>query len=125
LPPAPGLAPVRGAITDRRALAANGTPLPPALCYFGCDAPDTDFLHAEKLRRRAGGRGLAAARLQRDPVDGQRFVQDRIAAQGDEVWDLLTLRAIVYVCGDGRRMAPAFATPSALSTRGALRTSTE
>lgn len=42
-----GLAPFRGAIADR---AATDTQLAPALCYFGCDAPDADFLHAEELR---------------------------------------------------------------------------
>jgi len=34
------------------------------------------------------------------------FVQHRIAAEADEVWDLLNSGARVYVCGDGSRMAP-------------------
>lgn len=39
-----------------------------------------------------------------------RYVQDRIAADADEVWDLLgdpAKDSHVYVCGDGARMAPA------------------
>ncbi|GAA0388986.1 hypothetical protein [Streptomyces luteireticuli] len=34
------------------------------------------------------------------------FVQDRITAEGAEVWRLLQDGAKVYVCGDGNRMAP-------------------
>lgn len=44
-----GLAPFRGAAADRLAALAEGAELPPGLCYFGCDAPDADFLHAEEL----------------------------------------------------------------------------
>lgn len=34
------------------------------------------------------------------------FVQHRIAAEADEVWELLEAGARVYLCGDGSRMAP-------------------
>ncbi|MFC9842386.1 cytochrome P450 [Streptomyces sp. NPDC060223] len=104
-----GLAPFRGAIADRHALVASGagTQLAPALCYFGCDAPDADFLHAEELRaaEAAGAVSLRPA-FSAAPVDGVTFVQHRIAAEADEVWDLLDTGARVYVCGDGSRMAP-------------------
>ncbi|GAA1106928.1 hypothetical protein GCM10009663_56140 [Kitasatospora arboriphila] len=50
------------------------------------------------------------------PVTGARFVQDRIAAEGEEVWSLLEAGAQVYVCGDGARMAPAYVPRSAPST---------
>lgn len=40
------------------------------------------------------------------PVEGLRFVQDRITAEADEVWEQLEAGAEVYVCGDGARMAP-------------------
>jgi cytochrome P450/NADPH-cytochrome P450 reductase len=73
-----GLAPFRGAVADRTAAIARGDRLPPALLYFGCDAPDADFLHAGELW----------------------------AAEADEVWRLLGAGARVYVCGDGARMAP-------------------
>ncbi|MEV0523038.1 cytochrome P450 [Streptomyces sp. NPDC050439] len=102
-----GLAPFRGTIADRTALIASGTQLPPALCYFGCDHPDADFLHAAELRaaEAAGAVSLRPA-FSAAPVDGAAFVQHRIAAEGEEVWALLTAGARVYVCGDGSRMAP-------------------
>ncbi|MBL1101096.1 hypothetical protein JK363_31430 [Streptomyces sp. 205] len=86
---------------------ATGAELAPALCYFGCDAPDTDFLHAGELRT-AERAGAVSPRpvFSETPVDGPRFVQDRIAAEGEEVWRLLTAGATVHVCGDGGRMAP-------------------
>ncbi|MER5719420.1 cytochrome P450 [Streptomyces sp. NPDC002132] len=102
-----GLAPFRGAVADRVAALASGARLAPALCYFGCDAPEADFLHAGELRaaETAGALSLRPA-FSAAPENGALFVQHRIAAEGDEVWQLLTAGARVYVCGDGTRMAP-------------------
>ncbi|MFF1705368.1 cytochrome P450 [Streptomyces sp. NPDC058252] len=102
-----GLAPFRGAIADRSAALAGGGQLAPAVCYFGCDAPDADFLHADELRaaEAAGAVSLRPA-FSAAPVEGAAFVQHRIAAEADEVWELLNAGARVYVCGDGSRMAP-------------------
>ncbi|SEP72077.1 cytochrome P450 / NADPH-cytochrome P450 reductase [Streptomyces sp. yr375] len=102
-----GLAPFRGAVADRTAALAAGAELPPAVCYFGCDAPDADFLHAEELRaaETAGAVSLRPA-FSQAPDGGTRYVQHRIAAEADEVWRLLADGARVHVCGDGSRMAP-------------------
>ncbi|WP_225097551.1 cytochrome P450 [Streptomyces sp. CoH27] len=102
-----GLAPFRGAVADRVTARAAGAELPPALLYFGCDAPDADFLHADELRaaETAGAVSLRPA-FSAAPQNGAMFVQHRIAAEADEVWDLLNSGARVYVCGDGSRMAP-------------------
>ncbi|MFE0047897.1 bifunctional cytochrome P450/NADPH--P450 reductase [Streptomyces albireticuli] len=102
-----GLAPFRGAVADRLALVRRGTPLAPALCYFGCDHPDVDYLHRAELEA-ADRSGAVSMRpvFSKSPENGARFVQDRIAAEGAEVWRLLEAGARVYVCGDGGRMAP-------------------
>ncbi|MET8546818.1 flavodoxin domain-containing protein, partial [Kitasatospora sp. NPDC004799] len=102
-----GLAPFRGAVADRRALLAEGAGLAPALLYFGCDDPEADYLHRGELEaaERAGAVSLRPAFSER-PQHGRRFVQDRIAAEAAEVWELLEAGAEVYVCGDGARMAP-------------------
>ncbi|MFJ4077818.1 cytochrome P450 [Streptomyces iakyrus] len=102
-----GLAPFRGVIADRTAALAAGAELAPALCYFGCDAPDADFLHAAELRaaETAGAVSLRPA-FSETPEGEVRFVQHRIAAEAEEVWGLLDAGARVYVCGDGSRMAP-------------------
>ncbi|MEV5879057.1 cytochrome P450 [Streptomyces sp. NPDC052101] len=102
-----GLAPFRGAVADRAAARAAGTRLPPAVLYFGCDAPDADFLHGGELRT-AEAAGAVALRpaFSAAPENGAAFVQHRIAAEADEIWALLESGARVYVCGDGARMAP-------------------
>ncbi|MFJ3192118.1 cytochrome P450 [Streptomyces griseoviridis] len=102
-----GLAPFRGAVADRLAALADGAELAPALCYFGCDDPDADYLHAAELRA-AESAGAVALRpaFSAAPENGARYVQHRIAAEADEIWTLLAAGARVYVCGDGSRMAP-------------------
>ncbi len=102
-----GLAPFRGTIADRTAALAGGARLAPALCYFGCDAPDADYLHADELRaaESAGAVSLRPA-FSAAPEGQVSFVQHRVAAEADEVWALLDAGARVFVCGDGSRMAP-------------------
>ncbi|MCH0539254.1 cytochrome P450 [Streptomyces sp. MUM 203J] len=99
-----GLAPFRGAVLERHHTGATGT----VLCYFGCDHPDVDYLHRDELEaaESAGAVSMRPA-FMHAPEDGARFVQDRIAREGDEVWAALEAGGKVYVCGDGRRMAPA------------------
>ncbi|MGW6787600.1 cytochrome P450 [Streptomyces chartreusis] len=98
-----GLAPFRGAVADRAAALAAGTELAPALCYFGCDAPDADFLHADELY---AAESAGAVSLRPAFSTAGTFVQHRIAAEADDVWELLGAGARVYVCGDGAWMAP-------------------
>ncbi|GGY00417.1 cytochrome P450 [Streptomyces minutiscleroticus] len=102
-----GLAPFRGAIADRRALVESGARLGEALCYFGCQDPEADYLHADELRaaERAGAVSMRPV-FSGAPRGGLRFVQHRIAAEAAEVWRLLAAGARVHVCGDGRHMAP-------------------
>ncbi|MEU3343087.1 cytochrome P450 [Streptomyces sp. NPDC006668] len=99
-----GLAPFRGAVLDRHHTKSTGT----LLCYFGCDHPDVDYLHrAEFEAAEAAGAVSMRPTFSYAPEDGARFVQDRIAKESDEVWAVLEAGGRVYICGDGRRMAPA------------------
>jgi len=99
-----GVAPFRGVVLDRVHTGERG----PLLSYFGCDHPEVDYLHRAEMEaaQRAGAVSMRPA-FSRAPENGVMFVQDRIAAEGDEVWELLERGGRVYVCGDGRRMAPA------------------
>ncbi|WP_112264511.1 cytochrome P450 [Lentzea terrae] len=99
-----GVAPFRGVVLDRMHTGSRG----PLLSYFGCDHPDVDYLHRAEMEaaQEAGAVSMRPA-FSQAPVAGVTFVQDRIAAEGEEVWDLLSRGGRVYVCGDGRRMAPA------------------
>lgn len=99
-----GLAPFRGAVLDRLHLRYTST----LLCYFGCDDPDVDYLHREEFERaEAAGAVSMRPTFSRAPQNGMRYVQDRIASESDELWEVLEAGGHIRVCGDGRRMAPA------------------
>ncbi|MCB0949601.1 MAG: cytochrome P450 [Mycobacterium sp.] len=106
-----GVAPFRGFLGDRLAAQRAGTPYSPALCFFGVRDPDVDYIFAEQFSE-AEDLGIVRMRpaFSRAPQNGVRYVQDRIAADADEVWELLgdpANNTHVYVCGDGAKMAPA------------------
>ncbi|GJF12146.1 NADPH--cytochrome P450 reductase [Mycolicibacterium cyprinidarum] len=106
-----GVAPFRGFLGDRLAAKQEGTPFSPALCFFGVRDPDVDYIFREQFTE-AESLGIVQMRpaFSRAPQNGVRYVQDRIAAEADEVWALLGDPAKdthVFVCGDGARMAPA------------------
>ncbi|GAA0553177.1 cytochrome P450 [Paractinoplanes ferrugineus] len=100
-----GLAPFRGAIADRMVRRTAGGELAPSLCYFGCTDPEVDFLYSAELTA-ADRAGVVSLRPAFSRVSGSErgYVQDRIAADGDEVWQLLEDGATVYVCGDATGM---------------------
>ena len=105
-----GLAPFRGAVLDRlHSGSGGGGSTGTALCYFGCDHPDVDYLHRDELEaaQQAGVVSLRPAFSRAPEEDGVHFVQHRIARESAEVWALLQAGGRVFVCGDGRRMAPA------------------
>lgn len=106
-----GVAPFRGFLGDRLAAKRDGTPYSPALCFFGVRDPQVDYIFREQFEA-AEELGIVRMRpaFSRAPQGGVRYVQDRIAADAEEVWNLLndpTKDTHVYVCGDGAKMAPA------------------
>ena len=106
-----GVAPFLGFLGDRLAAQSAGAPVEPALCFFGVRDPEVDYIFRDRFEE-AESIGIVQMRpaFSRAPQDGVRYVQDRIAADADEVWNLLGDPAKdthVYVCGDGARMAPA------------------
>lgn len=106
-----GVAPFCGFLGDRLAAKRDGRPFSPALCFFGVRDPNVDYIFREQFED-AERQGIVRMRpaFSRAPQNGVRYVQDRIAADADEVWELLgdpARDAHVYVCGDGGKMAPA------------------
>ena len=79
-----------------------------ALLFFGVDAPDVDFLYREEFAswERAGVVTVLPA-FSEEPEDGVRFVQDLVWKERRRIETAFREGAMVYVCGDGRRMAPA------------------
>ncbi len=106
-----GVAPFLGFLGDRLAAQRAGAPVRPALCFFGVRDPEVDYIFRDRFEQ-AEAIGIVQMHpaFSRAPQDGVHYVQDRIAADADEVWNLLSDPAKdthVYVCGDGARMAPA------------------
>ncbi len=103
-----GLAPFRGFLQERALQIASGQELGEALLFFGCDARDVDFLYNEELSEWEK-MGVVQVRpaFSATQEEGIEFVQDRIWNDRADVKKLLNEGAIIYVCGDGRYMAPA------------------
>ncbi|MFL5804869.1 MAG: bifunctional cytochrome P450/NADPH--P450 reductase [Roseiflexaceae bacterium] len=105
-----GIAPFRGFIQDRalRAIQAEGQMIGSALLFFGCSHPDVDFLYQDELAdwERQGVVSVRPAFSAQPPGD-IKYVQDRLWQDRADVVELMKQGAVFYVCGDGRRMAPA------------------
>ncbi|HEX2034302.1 MAG TPA: cytochrome P450, partial [Chloroflexota bacterium] len=130
-----GLAPFRGFLQDRALRAAHtaeergraqanvqevgsatgqvsetdATPdVAPTLLFFGCNHPDVDFLYKDELTQWEQ-MGLVSVRpaCTNAPDIGGKFVQDRLWRDRADVVELVKQGATLYLCGDGRRMAPA------------------
>ena len=103
-----GLAPFRGFVQERAIQAASGRPVGPALLFFGCDHPDVDYLYRDEFAAwEATGAVSVRPAFSEAPEAGVRYVQDRLWQDRADVARLFQAGAHVYVCGDGRRMAPA------------------
>ncbi len=103
-----GLAPFRGFLQERAAQAQAGRTVGKSLLFFGCDHPDVDLLYREEIEAwQAAGVVELRPAFTNAVVDGVKFVQDRVWKDRADIAALFRAGAIVYVCGDGQRMAPA------------------
>ncbi|VWC98578.1 cytochrome P450 [Burkholderia lata] len=103
-----GIAPFRGFLQERALQKQLGENVGPALLFFGIDDPDVDFLYRDELDEWAsGGVVEVLPAYSNRPEEGARFVQDRVWLEREKVAALFAQGATVYVCGDGKNMAPA------------------
>ncbi|GJG98099.1 bifunctional cytochrome P450/NADPH--P450 reductase [Cupriavidus pauculus] len=105
--PGTGIAPFRGFIEERAAQQSAGQAVAPVQLYFGCRHPGHDWLFHDEIAQWAA-QGVVEVHTALSVVpDAPRYVQDLLWQRRAEVWAQLQAGATVYVCGDGRRMAPA------------------
>ena len=106
--PGTGFAPFRGFLQERSAQRAKGLSVGPIHLFFGSKHPEHDWLCRDEMEGWAAD-GLLTLHLAHSAVEGHphTYVQHALAAAGDELWPLLEEGAQVFVCGDGRNMAPA------------------
>ncbi|CAG9174810.1 bifunctional cytochrome P450/NADPH--P450 reductase [Cupriavidus pampae] len=105
--PGTGLAPFRGFLEERAAQRAAGTTVATTQLYYGCRHPAHDWLYRDDIERWSS-EGVADVHVAYSVVEGApRYVQDLLWTNRADVWARVQAGATVYVCGDGRRMAPA------------------
>ncbi|TWB51440.1 sulfite reductase (NADPH) flavoprotein alpha-component [Nitrospirillum viridazoti] len=95
-----GLAGLRGHLKHRQAQRQGD-----AWLLFGERSAATDAWHAEEISSWRADGTLARVDLVYSR-DGQGYVQDRLAAQGDTVREWVDRGAVLYVCGSLDGMAP-------------------
>ena len=100
--PGTGIAPFRGFLHERRALAATGK----NWLFFGERSAATDFLYREELESMLADGHLTRldTAFSRDQ-ERKIYVQDRMIEQGEQLWKWIDVGASIYVCGDACRMA--------------------
>ncbi|BCJ75082.1 NADPH--cytochrome P450 reductase [Catellatospora sp. IY07-71] len=106
--PGTGVAPLRGFLEERAWQHANGTQVGMSQVFVGCRHPGHDYFYQQEMQAWENA-GIAQIHTAYSAVVDHpaRYVQDAITIAADTVWQALEDGAYVYVCGDGRRMAPA------------------
>jgi cytochrome P450 / NADPH-cytochrome P450 reductase len=104
-----GLAPFRGFLQERAAIKGEqerevGT----SLLFFGCRNPQQDYLYEEELKEFAE-EGITKLECAFSRLEGQpkMYVQNALKEKHEEVWSRIEEGAVIYLCGDASRMAPA------------------
>jgi len=102
-----GMAPFRGFLQERAALAGKGVPVGKSILFYGCRNAKNDMLYSDELRafEESGITKLQTA-FSREPGQPRTFVQHLIERERDHVWELIETGAVIYVCGNANTMAP-------------------
>jgi sulfite reductase (NADPH) flavoprotein alpha-component len=100
--PGTGVAPFRAFIEERVETGANGE----NWLFFGDRNFDSDFLYQLEWQRHLKNGNIARLEVAFSRDQRQKiYVQDRIRESGAELYSWLEKGAVVYVCGDAKRMA--------------------
>jgi cytochrome P450/NADPH-cytochrome P450 reductase len=102
-----GMAPFRGFLQERAALAEKGVPVGKSILFYGCRNAEHDMLYRDELKafEESGITDLKVA-FSREPGQPRTFVQHMIKREQDHVWELIETGAVIYVCGNANTMAP-------------------
>ncbi|MCY7579902.1 bifunctional cytochrome P450/NADPH--P450 reductase [Bacillus altitudinis] len=104
--PGTGIAPFRGFIQAREAWQNEGKPLGEAHLYFGCRHPHEDDLYYDEMQL-AEEKGVVTIHRAYSRYEEQKvYVQHFIKNDGAKLIKLLDKGAYLYICGDGKVMAP-------------------
>lgn len=100
-----GIAPFRAFLLERARLQAMSRPVGRTILVFGCRDPKEDYIYREELEQAVAnlpGAEIVTAfsRTQYPGKAGRGYVQDAVAARGQELSRMIAQQeARVYVCG--------------------------
>lgn len=101
-----GIAPLRSFWQERAYQRRSNSECGGTYLFFGCDRDDIDYLYKDEiLQEEKTGSFKSFPAFARG--DEPKFVQHVILEQKELLWSLLQEKAKVFICGDGKRMAPA------------------
>lgn len=105
--PGTGVAPFRGFVQERAALAEKGESVGKTVLFFGCRKSSEDFLYQDEWKEYAAKLGDAFSLITAFSREGPEkvYVQHRLAENAKEVNELIKQGAYFYVCGDAAHMA--------------------
>ncbi|KAJ5083384.1 hypothetical protein N7456_012811 [Penicillium angulare] len=105
--PGTGVAPFRGFIQERAALAAKGEKVGTTVLFFGCRKQDEDFLYQDEFKTYQEQLGDSLKIITAFSREGSQkvYVQHRLKENAPLVSELLKQKANFYVCGDAANMA--------------------
>ncbi|OQE44112.1 hypothetical protein PENCOP_c002G03596 [Penicillium coprophilum] len=105
--PGTGVAPFRGFIQERAALAAKGEKVGTTLLFFGCRKSDEDFIYKDEFKTFQDQMGDSLKIITAFSREGSEkvYVQHRLKENAELVSELLKQKANFYVCGDAANMA--------------------
>ncbi|MEH2999368.1 bifunctional cytochrome P450/NADPH--P450 reductase [Bacillus pumilus] len=104
--PGTGIAPFRGFVQAREVWQKEGKPLGEAHLYFGCRHPLEDNLYFEEMQLAAQKGVVHIHRAYSRHKEQKVYVQHLLKEDGDMLIKLLDQGGYLYVCGDGKVMAP-------------------
>lgn len=103
-----GIAPFMGFIQERAIQKAQGKTVGKMVLFFGCNHPEVDLLYKEQLSNWEDmGILTVHTAFSKDENKDIKYVQHKVMAEKTEVIKLFQQNAHIYVCGDGKHMAPA------------------
>ncbi|MEI4790467.1 bifunctional cytochrome P450/NADPH--P450 reductase [Bacillus sp. FJAT-53060] len=104
--PGTGIAPFRGFVQAREEWQNEGKQLGEAHLYFGCRHPHEDDLYFDDMQL-ATQKGVVTIHRAYSRYDEHKvYVQHLIKKDGAMLIELLDQGAYLYICGDGKVMAP-------------------
>ena len=100
-----GVAPIRGLLEERVALAQNGQ-LGPATLYLGFRSPE-DEVYRSRIEDAIKLGALTSAEVTYSGCGHNRLVSDMIREHGDRVWKHFESGGVTYLCGGARSFGAA------------------